>query len=80
MVSSNKVLFVGQDYTQVSEGLSVVTKRNLRLLQKCGYEIDQILIRNPSKFTKLKNLLLGESYGYNHEIAKKIDDMLYKAD
>ena len=78
MVSSNKVLFVCQDYTQVSEGLSVVTKRNLRLLQKCGYEIDQILIKNPSKFTKLKNLLLDESYGYNHEIANKIEESLSK--
>ena len=78
MVSSNKVLFVGQDYTQVSEGLSVVTKRNLRLLQQCGYEVNQILIKNPGKFTKLKNLLLGESYGYTHEISIKIEEALHK--
>lgn len=78
MIYSKKILFIGQDYTQANEGLSVVTKRNLRLLQKCGYDIDQILIKDPSIWIKLKNLMFHESYGYNHTIAKQIKASLQK--
>lgn len=77
-MNSNRVLFVCQDYKLANEGQNVVTRRNLRLLHKSGYDVDEILIRVPSTWTKLKNFLLGESYGYNQDVDKKIKVALQK--
>lgn len=77
-MSNRNVLFIGQDFSKSNEGLTVVTKRNLRLLEKCGYTIDTILIPTPSTKTKIRNLILRESYGETKEIKKKIDAALNK--
>jgi len=77
-MEDNKILFVCQDYTLANEGMNVVTRRNLRLLKKCGYEVDEILIKTPSTLTKLKNLLFCESYGYNRDVEKEINASLHK--
>ena len=75
-MNRNRVLFVCQEYTLANDGQSVVTRRNLRLLQKCNYVVDEIVIESPSSFLKLKNALLGEGYGYNNIVAKKVKDAL----
>ena len=67
-MSCNKVLFICQDYTQANEGQSVVTRRNLRLLKQMGFDVEQIIIGNPSFNTKLRNLILGEGYGYSKDV------------
>lgn len=74
----NRILFVCQDYTHANDGQNVVTRRNLRLLKKCGIEVDEIMIESPSKGLLLKNVLMGESYGYNRTVAKKVNAALEK--
>lgn len=72
----NKILFIGQDYRKSNEGVTVVTKRNLRLLEQSGFTVDKILIPTPTTFTKLKNILLGQSYGISRTIGRQIEKAL----
>lgn len=70
---NNRILFIGQDYRFANEGVTVVTKRNLRLLEQCGCMVDKILVPAPSAVTKFKNFIFGQSYGLDSKIAKQID-------
>lgn len=75
-LNRGRILFIGQDYNIVSEGLSKVTERNYRLLTMLGYDIDSILLPPTTMWTKVRSILTMRSYGFNRNIEAQIKTAL----
>lgn len=75
-MKKHRILFIGQDYNINKEGLSMVTRRNYRLLSSLGYDIDSILIPPPHLIVKVCNFLTRKSYGFTKDIEQRIENAL----
>ena len=73
---TKRILFIGQDYNLTNEGMSMVTRRNHRILTQLGYKIDSILIPPPKTITKLLSILTRRSYGFTSTIERQVEAAL----
>lgn len=73
-----KVLFVSRDYTAKGDGGSAVAQRNLSFLKALGVEVAELTIGTPSLLTRLKNVLLRESYGDTGTLRRQLRHHLTK--
>lgn len=65
-----RILIVSRDIERVQDGGTMVSKRNERILQQAGFVTERFIIPVPSMTTRLRNLLLRESYGETPALKK----------
>lgn len=65
-----RILIVSRDIDRVQDGGTMVSKRNERLLREAGFETERFIIPVPSMLTRLRNLMLRESYGQTPALKK----------
>lgn len=65
-----RILIVSRDIERVQDGGTMVSKRNERLLREAGFETERFIIPVPSMLTRLRNLMLRESYGETPALKK----------
>lgn len=71
-----KALFVSRDFSNLLDGGSIVTHRNLTFLKKCVEKVDVLIIPKAKLTTLLRNFLLLESYGNTPKIKRKLKAFL----
>lgn len=80
-----KVLFVSRDSSVETNGGTLVSQRNERLLKKLGYSTNRFVIPQPSMPTRIHNFLFKEGYGetkslkqaYIHELSKDYEFIFF---
>lgn len=71
-----KVLFVSRDYTNLLDGGSIVTHRNLLFLKKFASAVDELIIPKAGLRTFAMNFIFRQSYGNTRSLKNKLKQLL----
>lgn len=73
-----RIFIVSRDISLKQDGGTLVSKRNERLLRRLGFDTDRFVIPIPAISTRIKNIILSQSYGatksLQRDFCKKLEE------